>query len=50
MGKLLNNQLFQVENDKKTLFCRGAKTNEIINHAMMDLYDMKKPLTTKMDK
>ncbi|EGT33469.1 hypothetical protein CAEBREN_06966 [Caenorhabditis brenneri] len=39
-----------VENDKKTLFCRGTKTNEIINHAMMDLYDIKKPLTTKMDK
>ncbi|CAI5446958.1 unnamed protein product [Caenorhabditis angaria] len=39
-----------VENDKKALFCRGAKTNEILNSAMADLYDLKKPLTVKMDK
>ncbi|CCD72829.1 Ribosome production factor 2 homolog [Caenorhabditis elegans] len=47
---LVNRASKTVENDKKALFCRGAKTNEIISHAMMDLFDMKKPLTTKMDK
>ncbi|CAD6184546.1 unnamed protein product [Caenorhabditis auriculariae] len=39
-----------IENDKKALFLKGNKTNEIINHAMMDLYDLKKPLAAKMDR
>ncbi|CAB3410660.1 unnamed protein product [Caenorhabditis bovis] len=39
-----------IENDKKALFAKGLKTNEILNHAMLDLYDLKKPLVTKMDK
>lgn len=37
-----------IENDKNTLIVKGGKTSELVSKALIELYQLKKPLAQNM--